>query len=206
MLKIWGRTNSTNVKKALWTADELGLGYEHITAGGAYGLVDTPEFRALNPNGLVPVLEDDGFVLWESNVIVRYLAAKYGSGTLWIDDAAKRADAEKWMDWASTTLAAPFRDIIWHLVRLPEDKRDPAILEQGIAAVAKALEIPEKHLSSQQWLSGDQFGIGDITPGIFIYAWHELPIDRPQLPNIAAWYERLKQRPAYRKSVMTPLT
>ncbi|PRD41521.1 glutathione S-transferase [Phyllobacterium phragmitis] len=206
MLKIWGRSNSTNVKKALWAAAELGLDYEHVMAGGAHGVVDTPEYRALNPNGLVPVIEDDGFVLWESNAIVRYLAAKYGADMLWIDDAAKRADAEKWMDWASTTVIGPFTDIIWHTVRLPEDKRDPAIQARGVAAFAKALEIPEKVLSGQPWLSGTEFGIGDIPLGVFVYAWMELPLDRPDLPHIAAWYERLKERPAYAKSVMTPLT
>ncbi|KXF76954.1 glutathione S-transferase [Paramesorhizobium deserti] len=206
MLKIWGRPNSTNVKKALWAAAELDLEYEHIIAGGAHGIVDTPEFRALNPNGLVPVIEDDGFILWESNAIARYLAAKYGVGKLWIDDAARRADAEKWMDWASTTLASPFVDIIWHTVRLPEDKRDPAIKARGVTAFAKALEVPEKALSGQPWLSGAEFGIGDIPLGVFVYAWMELPIDRPEFPHLTAWYKRLQERPAYARSVMTPLT
>ncbi|PYE88284.1 glutathione S-transferase family protein [Phyllobacterium leguminum] len=206
MLKIWGRPNSTNVKKALWTAEELGLAYENIPAGGAYGVVDTPEFRALNANGLVPVIEDDGFVLWESNTIVRYLTAKYGTDTLWIDDVEHRAQAEKWMDWASTKLNNPFRDIIWHTLRLPENQRDPAVLAAGVIAFAKALEVPEKALASQPWLSGIEFGIGDIPLGVYAYAWFELPLDRPDFPNFAAWYERLKQRPAYATSVLTPLT
>jgi len=206
MMKIWGRPNSTNVKKALWAATELDLDFEHIPAGGTYGVIDTPEFRALNPNGLVPVLEDDGLVLWESNVIVRYLAAKYGVGKLWIDDAAKRASAEKWMDWASTTLTGPFVDIIWHTVRLPEEKRDPAIQARGVTAFSKALEVPEKTLSGQPWLSGGEFGIGDIPLGVFVYAWMNLPIERPDFPNLTAWYEWLAERPAYAKSVMTPLT
>lgn len=205
MLKIWGRSNSSNVKKALWVAEELDLAYESIPAGGAYGVVDTPEYRALNPNGLVPVIEDDGFVLWESNTIVRYLAAKYGADTLWITDPAKRADGEKWMDWA-TKLGTPFRDILWHTLRLPEDQRDPAVLAGGVTAFAKALEVPEKALADQAWFSGAEFGIGDIPLGVYVYTWFELPLERPDFPNLAAWYERLKARPAYVKAVMTALT
>jgi glutathione S-transferase len=206
MLKIWGRSNSTNVKKALWTATELGLDFENIPAGGPYGIVDTPEFRALNPNGLVPVIEDGDFVLWESNTIVRYLAAKYGTDTLWIDDIAKRASVEKWMDWASTSLSSPFRDIIWHTIRLPEAQRDPVTLAAAVAAFAKALMVPEQVLGDQPWLSGDEFGMGDIPLGVYIYPWLELPLDRPNFPNLAAWYERLKQRPAFVETVMVPLT
>ncbi|GGA92782.1 glutathione S-transferase [Brucella endophytica] len=207
MLKIWGRPNSTNVKKALWTASELGLDYENVLAGGSYGIVDTPEYRALNPNGLVPVIEDDGFVLWESNTIVRYLAAKYGAETLWIDDVARRADAEKWMDWASTRLSNAYRDIIWHGLRLPEDQRDPVILSAAVAAFAKALEVPEKTLADQPWLSGSEFGMGDIPLGVYIYSWAELPLPgRPDFPNLMGWYEQLKARPAFAKTVMVPLT
>jgi len=114
MLKIWGRKNSSNVRKPLWAAEELGLAYEAIDAGGAFGVVDTPEYRAMNPNGRVPVIEDDGFVLWESNAIVRYLMARHADGTAWYPaDLQARASADKWMDWTTSNFAGPFRTVFW---------------------------------------------------------------------------------------------
>ncbi len=206
MLKIWGRTNSNNVKKALWAAEEVGVPYENIPAGGAFGIVSDPAYRAMNPNGLVPTLEDGDLVLWESNAIVRYLAAQYGQSTLWIEDAAARAKAEKWMDWATSTLATPFRDVFWNVVRLTPDKQDHAALEKGRQNCCGLFSIVDAALASQPYLSGDKFGIGDIPLGCFAYAWFEMTIERPDLPHLAAWYARLQERPAYQKAVMIPLT
>ena len=206
MLKIWGRTNSTNVKKALWAAEEVGVPYENIPAGGAYGIVADPSYRVMNPNGLVPTLEDKDLVLWESNTIVRYLAAQYGQSTLYIDDAAKRAKAERWMDWATSTLAGPFRDLFWNGVRMSAEERDYGVMEKGLQACSKLFAIVDTALTSQPYLSGSKFGIGDIPVGCFAYAWFEMAIGRPHHPHLEAWYERLKERPAYQKTVMTPLT
>ncbi len=128
MLTIWGRKNSSNVRKALWCAEEAGLEYRTVDAGGAFGLVDEPAFRAMNPNGRVPVIEDDGFVLWESNAIVRYLAARYAPGDLYPQDPVRRADADKWMDWTTSTLAGPFRDLFWGTLRTPPEQRDEALI------------------------------------------------------------------------------
>ncbi len=125
MLKIWGRKNSSNVRKVLWCAEEAGLAYERIDAGGAFGVVNDAPYRALNPNGVVPTLEDEGFVLWESNTIVRYLAARYAPD-LYPQDLQQRASAEKWMDWTTSSLAAPFRTVFWGTVRTPPEQRDPA--------------------------------------------------------------------------------
>jgi glutathione S-transferase len=206
MLKIWGRINSTNVRKALWAAEELGLEYEQVNIGGPFGGLQDADFLALNPNGLIPLLQDGDTTLWESNVIVRYLAASRANGSLWIENPAKRAQAEKWMDWSSTTLFGDFRDVMMHLIRLPEDKRDPAILQRGIEGMARSLQIAEEALAVQPWFSGDNFGIGDIPLGCYAYAWFELPITRPSMPRLEGWYQRLTQRAAYRKAVMTPLT
>lgn len=206
MLKIWGRTNSNNVKKALWAAEEVGVPYENIPAGGAFGIVSDPEYRAKNPNGLVPTLEDKDLVLWESNTIVRYLAAQYGQSTLYIEDAAARAKAERWMDWTTSTLATPFRDVFWNIVRLTPDKQDRAAKEKGIQDCSKLFAIVDAALASQPYLSGDKFGVGDIPLGCFAYAWLEMPIERPDHPHLVAWYERLTQRPAFQKAVMIPLT
>src|SRR5258708_15720137 len=141
MLKIWGRTNSVNVKKALWAAEELGLKYERIDAGMQFGVNNTPEYRRMNPTGLVPTIEDDGFVLWESHSIVRYLAAKHGAGTLWPNDLRVRADAERWMDWAFTFQAA-FRTVFWGLVRTPAEKRDMTAIDDATQTCARLPATP----------------------------------------------------------------
>ncbi|APX71015.1 MULTISPECIES: glutathione S-transferase [unclassified Brucella] len=206
MLKIWGRTNSTNVKKALWAAQELNLEYEQIDLGGQFGGLNDPAYLARNPNGLVPLLEDGETILWESNVIVRYLAAAYGKDSLWIENPAKRAQAEKWMDWVSTTIAGDFRDVMMHLIRLPAKQRDPAKLKHGIEGLERSMRIADAGLADQPWFSGADFGIGDIPLGCYAYAWLQFPIERPSLPRLEDWYHRLQERTAYRAAVMTPLT
>ncbi|MDF3933477.1 glutathione S-transferase family protein [Pseudomonas citronellolis] len=206
MLKIWGRKNSSNVRKVLWCAEEAGLAYERIDAGGAFGVVNEPAYRALNPNGVVPTLEDGDLVLWESNAIVRYLAAQYAADSLYLADPRQRASAEKWMDWTTSTLAAPFRTVFWGTLRTPPEQRDQAAIDAAIETCVKALAVPEQTLASQPYLSGERFGMGDIPLGSFIYAWFEMPIRRPPLPHLEAWYARLRERPAYRVAVMTDLT
>jgi glutathione S-transferase len=210
MLKIWGRKNSTNVKKVLWCAEELGLSYESIDAGGAFGIVDEPHFRAMNPNGLVPVIEDDGFVLWESNTIVRYLAASHGGEALYPGDLRARAQAEKWMDWTSGTFFPSFRTLFWGLIRTAPEKRDMAAIAAAFVRCGELLAIVDQALAKQPYLSGGQCGVADIALGVYVYPWFEMPLDniggRPELPHLAAWYERLKERPAYRKAVLIPLS
>jgi len=207
MLKIWGRKNSSNVRKPLWAAEELGLAYEAIDAGGAFGVVDTPEYRAMNPNGRVPVIEDDGFVLWESNAIVRYLLAKHAPGSTWYPaDAQARATADKWMDWTTSSFAGPFRTVFWGVLRTPSEKQDWKAINAAIKECDELLNMADHALISQPYLSGNDIGMGDIPLGSFIYAWFEMPIERAPQPHLQAWYERLKQRGAYQKAVMTALT
>ncbi len=205
-MKIWGRGNSTNVRKVLWCAEELGLAYEHINAGGPFGLVNEAAYLALNPNGLVPCIDDDGFILWESNVIVRYLAAKYGAGQLCPEDVRLRALAEKWMDWTSLSFAQPFRDVFWNLVRLPPEQRNMVEVERGSAQCARLMGMADEELKKAPYLSGDAFGMGDIPLGCIAYVWFQLPVARPEFVHLEAWYARISARPAFRKAVMTPLT
>lgn len=207
MLKIWGRKNSSNVRKALWAAEELGLAYEAIDAGGAFGVVDTPEYRAMNPNGRVPVIEDEGLVLWESNAIVRYLLARHAPDSAWYPaDPRTRATADKWMDWTSSSFAGPFRTVFWGVLRTPAEKQDWAAINAAIKECDELLNMADHALISQPYLSGNEIGMGDIPLGSFIYAWFEMRIERAPQPHLQAWYERLKQRPAYQKAVMTALT
>lgn len=206
MLKIWGRTNSSNVKKVLWCAEEIGLPYDRIDAGGPFGIVNEPAYRALNPNGLVPVIEDGPLVLWESHTIVRYLASKHGATQLYPTDLSERAQSEMWMDWVGTSVMEPYRLLFWNTVRLAPAERDQAAAEKGLQDVQRLLAIADQALSRQPFLSGDKLGVGDIPLGCLAYAWFGMPIERPALPNFQAWYQRLAERPAYQKSVMVPLT
>ncbi|CAI1192118.1 glutathione S-transferase [Serratia entomophila] len=206
MLTIWGRENSNNVRKVLWCAAELELSYNHINAGGAFGKVNEERYRSLNPNGLVPLLQDDDFTLWESNTIVRYLAAKFGDAAFYPQDLQARASAEKWMDWTTSTLVAPFTIVFWGLVRTPPEQRDMAKITAAIATLEKHFDIVEHTLERQPYLSGESFGFGDIPLGSFAYAWFEMPIERRPRPNMERWYRQLCARPAYQRGVMTELT
>ena len=207
MLKVWGRNNSSNVRKVLWCVEELALPYTRAEAGGAFGVVDSPEYRALNPNGRVPMIEDGDFVLWESNTIVRYLAAQYGADTsLYPMDARVRAQADKWMDWTTASFAVAFREVFWGVLRTPVEQQDWVKINAAIKVSTELLTIVDQALSEKPYLSGDEFGMGDIPLGSFMYAWFEMPIERSSMPHLSAWYERLKLRPAYRNGVMTALT
>ncbi|PZW40322.1 glutathione S-transferase family protein [Pseudomonas sp. URMO17WK12:I2] len=206
MLKIWGRKNSSNVRKALWCAEEAGIAYERVEAGGAFGVVNEPEYLARNPNGRVPMIEDGDLVLWESNAIVRYLAAAYAPGSLYPEDPASRACGDKWMDWTTSSFASEFRDLFWGILRTPVEQRNLPVIEAARQRCIALLELPERALGERPYLSGDSFAMGDIPLGSFIYAWFEMPIERPPQPNLQAWYARLCERPAYQRAVMTELT
>ena len=205
MLKIWGRVNSVNVKKALWAAEELGLKYERIDAGMQFGVNRTPEYLKMNPTGLVPTISDDGFVLWESHSVVRYLCAKHSMGELCPADLRERADAERWMDWAFTFQNA-MRNVFWGLIRTPPEKRDPKAIEEGCKKSAELLAIPESALSGRQFIAGNKFTMGDIPLGCEVQRWMRVPIERPSFPNVEAWFERLRARPAFRTIVDIPLS
>ena len=206
MLKIWGRRNSSNVRKVLWCAEEIGLPYESIEVGGSHGGTQTPEYQAMNPNGLVPVIEDHGLPLWESNTIVRYLSARYALGTLYAEDPMERAQAEKWMDWSTSRMAPLYSDLVWGIMRTAPADRDEARISAAIVRAGDYLAMADATLATQPWLSGGTFAMGDIPLGSLVYAWYELPIQRPDLPHLAEWYPRLRERPAYQRGVMSPLT
>ena len=129
MLKIWGRRSAFNVQKTMWAIGELALPHEHRNAGGDSGGLDTPEFRHMNPHGRIPVIDDDGLIVWESNSIIRYLGAKYGAeygeGHLWDPDPATRSLADRWLDWGLATAQRDFLDLFWGYYRMPEARRDP---------------------------------------------------------------------------------
>lgn len=204
MLKVWGRVNSVNVKKALWCIEELGLKYERTDAGLHFGVVNTPEYRAMNPNGLVPTLDEDGFILWESHSIVRYLSAKHGKGVLWPMDERTRAIANQWMDWAFT-FQGSVRDAFWNLIRTPAEKRDAKAIEASRVKSAQLIAILDGALANKHYVAGS-FSMGEIPIGCEVQRWMRLPIERPKMPNVEAWFERLCARPAYKRIVDIPLS
>jgi glutathione S-transferase len=206
MLVVWGRNNSVNVQKVLWCCEEMAVPCARRDAGGAFGVVNTPEYRRLNPNALVPAIDDDGFILWESNAIVRYLAAKHGAGSLWPGDPRVRAVADQWMDWMNSTFWPAIRPLFMGLVRTAPDQRDPRALEDSRLATATVLGIVDAHLGSRDFLAGNTLTMGDIALGCGIWRWMALPIERPALPAVQRWFDALARRPAYRNAVMRPLT
>jgi len=205
MLKVWGRTNSVNVKKALWAVEELGLKYQRIDAGMQFGVNKTPEYLKMNPTGLVPTIDDDGFTLWESHSIVRYLAAKHGAGTLCPRHAKARADDERWEDWAFTFTNA-MRPVFWGLIRTSPEKRDTKSIEEGRENCIRLLAIPEAGLAGKKYVGGERFTMGDIPLGCEVQRWMRVPIERPAFPNVQAWFGRLCERPAFKKIVDVPLS
>jgi glutathione S-transferase len=206
MLRIWGRTNSINVQKVLWCCAELAIAYERIDAGGAFGVVDTPQYRARNPNALVPTIDDDGYVLWESNVVVRYLSARHGIGTLCPADLATRFSAEKWMDWQATTLWPAFRTVFLGLVRTPPEKRDTRAIAAAERETARMLAMLDAQLAHTPFVAGASFTMGDIPVGASVHRCFALTIGRDDFPNLARWYDRLCTRPGFREHVMLPLS
>lgn len=205
-MRIWGRVSSINVQKVMWTVGELGLEHERIDAGGSFGRLDTPEFGALNPNRKVPVLEDGEVVLWESNAIVRYLAARHAAGSLWPEDPARRALSDRWMDWKTATLIPDMTVVFWGLIRTPEAERNTAAIEAAAARMVPNWRILDAHLEDRPYVLGDALTIGDIAVGAAAHRYLNLPLERPSLPSVEAYYDRLKERPAYREHVMLPVT
>ncbi len=217
MLKLWGRPSSGRTHKVLWTLAEIGLDFEfimasatmgpggHVSKGNApFGVVDTPEYRAKNPNGRVPTIDDNGFVLWESNSIVRYLAMQYAPDLLYGNDVKTFASASRWIDWENNDLLPPQHDMAMQLIRLPENQRDPKILAKACEKFARALGIADAQLGHTRHITGERFTYGDIPLGLRVHRWHVLGLAQDVPPNIARWYAEIKARPAFNRWTADP--
>jgi glutathione S-transferase len=203
MIKIWGRNTSSNVQKAMWAVGELKLEHTRIDVGGAYGKTKEPAYLAMNPNALVPTLEeDDGFTLWESNSIVRYLAGKHDkAGVLEPQDAHARALASQWMDWQLSVLGPAITPAFWGLIRTPEDKRDMAAIKASQDKTVTAMLMLEGQLAKTPFVAGPAFSYGDIPVGVMCYRYRQLVPDRPKTPNLDRWYDAIAKRKAFQDQV-----
>ena len=203
MITIWGRATSSNVQTAMWAVAELGLEHERIDWGGAFGGNDDPEYRAMNPNGLIPVMKDGDVILWESPVIVRYLGAKYGDENFWPSDPGKRARLDMWAEWVKTSVAPEMiYKVFWQLVRTGAADRKMSVVESGTNALKKMMTILDARLSEGDYLGGDNLCFADIVAGHVLYRYMTMDFDKAPTPNVDAYYKRLADRPAYTEHVM----
>lgn len=217
-MKVWGRPSSACTQKVLWTLAEIGMDFEFILASATmgpgghvskgnkpYGVVDTPEYGAMNPNRTVPTIDDNGFILWESNSIVRYLAMQYAPELLFGGDIRTFASASRWLDWDNNELLPPQHEMLMHLVRLPENERDPAEVEKAQAAFLKRLAIAENQLGRTRYMAGDRFTFADMPLGIRVHRMFLFGHQRPPLPNVERWFADIKERPAFQLRIADPM-
>jgi glutathione S-transferase len=205
MIKILGRKTSSNVQNVLVALSETGTQFERVDIGGEFGGNDQPDYLAMNPNGLVPTLIDGDHIQWESCSCIRYIGAKYGSDPFYPADPARRGDADKWMDWHLTTSSAAIRPVFWGMIRTPPEKRDMKAIGEAVVALGKTLGILDRHLADRAFINGDAMSIADIPLGIITYRWFAMDIDRPGLPNLKAWFDRLADRDSFKTHVIHPL-
>jgi glutathione S-transferase len=205
MLTVYGRKSSFNVQKVMWLVGELGLTHRPVELGGSYGGLDTPEFRAMNPHGRVPVVDDEGTIVWESHAILRYLAASYGRGRFWSDDAAQRSLSDRWIDWSQTTLQPDFLiGVFWGYYRTPASERNVAAVDEKVRRCGQHFRLIDSMLAGRQFLLGQHLSLADIPIGTTLYRYFNIDIARPDLPNVERWYSALQAHPAYRTHVMVP--
>ena len=205
MIEVLGRASSSNVQKVLWALEELGLPFERRPVGGSFGGGDAPDYRALNPNGLVPTFREDDFVLWESDAILRHLARTRGQGTLMPETAEAQARADQWTCWATTTLYPALAPIFFGTVRTPRAAQDLSGLDAAVEKLAATVAILDDALSGRDWLAGAAFSYGDIAPAINARRALKLPFGAPEAPHVSAWLARLSERPGFRRWVDVPM-
>lgn len=207
-LTLWGRRNSSNVQKALWALEEMGVAYEHIRVGGSFGETDNAAYRAMNPNGLAPVLRDGDLVLFESDAILRHLAGTRGPGGLWPEDPAQQARADMWITWNTTTLYAAVVIPFFAMVRTPRAEQKPDALGPAAETLAKAAATLDAALDGRAHLLGDAFTAADIPAAISLNRAMKLPVGAPDaaaIPNAMRWLESIRARPVFRRHIDQPI-
>ncbi len=200
---VLGRANSSNVMKVIWLLEELGLPYTRQDVGGPFGLPAT--YATQNPNGLVPTLLEDGWCLWESNAILRYLGGTHAT-EMWPADPRRRATVDQWMDWQQTALSGPASVVFQGLVRKPPHERDQPAIDRAFATLGRHYGLLDRQLAHTGWIAGDHFTLADIATGVHVHRWFAFALTRPDLTELRRWYDRLCDRPAYARHVAQPMT
>jgi len=206
MLKIWGRASSSNVQKVLWCCAELDIPFERVDVGGPFGGNRDREYLSMNPNGLVPTVKDGDLIMWESNTICRYLAATHGGERLYPRDPAARTHVERWMDWQLSVVGPPMGQLLFGLIRTKPEARNQAEIEAARRRALAAWEIVEDEIANRPYLAGDELTLAEIVLGTQIYRWFTFPLERPTLPALRAWYDRMRQRPGFKTHIEQPIT
>jgi glutathione S-transferase len=201
-ITLWGRKTSINVQKVVWALEEVGVAYDHVEVGGRFGGLNEPAYRAMNPNGLVPTLQDGNLTLWESHAIVRYLSAQYADGLLFPLDPAKRAIVDQWTDWTATTFQPAWIGVFWGFYRTKPTNRDVAANEKHLKESLRLFGILDARLASFPFLAGQDITYADIVAGAALYRWTTMGIEPGDFSSVAAWHKRLEQRPGYRKGIV----
>lgn len=200
MITIYGKASSINVRKVLWACIELGLHFEREDWGSGLRSTDAPEFLEMNPNGLVPVIRDADFVLWESNTIIRYFASEYGGASLYPVQPRQRARIDQWIDWQASDLNKSWGYAFMALVRNSPAHRDPEQVAASAAAWSKYMTVLDKQLEKTgSYVAGDAFTLADIPIGLSVHRWFSTPLTHPHLPAVSAYYDSLAQRAGYRE-------
>ncbi len=206
MLKIWGRNTSSNVQKVLWCCGELAIPFERVDIGGPFGGNQDAEYLAINPNGLVPTIRDGDLILWESNTICRYLASTHNGERLYPPAPAERAHVERWMDWQLSTIGPPMGALLYGLIRSKPEQRDHAAIEAARRKAVTAWTIIEDALDGSPFLAGPELTLAEIALGTLVYRWHAFPVERPPLRRLKSWYDRMRERPAFKTYIEIPIT
>jgi glutathione S-transferase len=206
MLKIWGRTTSSNVQKVLWCCAELAIEFERVDLGGPFGGNQDRDYLKMNPNGLVPTIKDGDLILWESNTICRYLAATRHGERLYPTAPVARSQVERWMDWQLSSMGPPMGALLFGLIRTKPEQRDHAAIEAARRKALAAWTIVEEALEDRPYLAGPELSLAEITLGTLVYRWHAFSIERPVLKNVKTWYERMRERPGFKSHIEIPIT
>lgn len=202
MLTVYGRRTSANVQLVMWAIEEIGIEHERLDYGHGFAATNTPEYLAKNPMARVPVLEDGSVCMFESAAILRYLGAEYGNEIFWPPEPGQRAILDTWAEWGKNTFASTVLKIFAYDVRMSPDTRDPRILDNAVAELIPLANILDARVAKTPWVGGAEFTFADVACGHILYRYYTLPWDRPDLTALAAYYERLQTRPAYREHVM----
>jgi len=204
MITLWGRKSSSNVQAVLWCLNELGLDYERIDAGFTFGVTDTEAYKEMNPNALVPTIqEDDNAPMFESGAIMRYLCNQYGSDTFWPKNKILRAQVDMWAEWSKINVAIKFTGpLFWPLVRMKVPDRSPDDIAAANKKLNRFLSIANDRLAESEFLVTNNLTLADIQLGHVLYRYYDIELKRPPFEHLRRYYDALTQRAAYRSTVM----